>query len=281
MESLIDRLNEEEFDEFLFNSYPLETESCSLCSHLRWGSYDDKSNLTTKDENGEIPCCSDKKGIWEMSYDPSAERISAEDALNYKICERYDGPLPYEKEEVVEWLETRKQIVKELGFEPGKYYKDNRENAKLVDCSKLEIGNKCHIGILKGYEKIPIELISPLKLSKELKKTTSSYINSLYAFSKDLWEYYLKENKDKKNLNVLSEGIASYLTKLNGWTIEDFYLGSDVLNYLIKPKEWKLTNRNKGWYSDIHKYVIEPERKELIKDFTRCLAGVSYSISES
>ncbi len=288
MKKLIDLLSKEEIEEILFEEYPFETESCSQCSHHTFGDYDGKRKLRIDGkygENGEIHCCTDGKEFWEMAVDPCAEFLTAKDALEYEICGRYDGPIPFTKEEAVEWIEKRKQLIKEMGFEPGEYFKENAEISSLLDFKKLEFGNLEHIAIKKGDKKIPIGLISSKKLSEKLKKILPSrfdysFPNSPYSLAREKWKE-LQKTKDKKTLSILSEGIATYLTKLNGWTIEDYSLGSSVLNYLVRPKECEMTSRKHGWYSDLYKNVSDLERKKLVKKFVECLAGVSYSIAES
>lgn len=298
-ERLIDKLSEEEVDELLFEKYPFETESCGDCSHLRWGSYDKNSKIEEDGENGEIPCCSNGKEIWEMSTAPEASRLTAEDALKYlehNICGRYDGVIPFTEEEVEKWIKDREQLIKEIGFEPGEYFKDNEKLSELVATNKLEFGNKEHIDALRGYKKLMAELICPYKLSEKLKKVNpgindDAFPDSPYSLALKKYKELNKKN-DWKAINALSEGIAKYLTNLKMWTMEEFGLGQSVLYHIVRNKELKRWRRaiwesfgnpdkKVVWYQDMHRFIYkDKERKDLVKGLCNCLAGVSYSISE-
>lgn len=302
VERLIDKLSEEYVDELLFEEYPFQTEICSECSHFRWGSW---GKLKVKeDSDGEIPCCSDEKTIWEMDVNPSSNQLTAENALDYyslkghgHLCLRYDGDLPHTLEEIQEWTKNKKQIIKEIGFEPGKYFKDNIELGKLVDTSKMIFGNEECIEFVQGKKKISADLMCPYKIAAKLKEASPHmkgycFPDSLYSLALKKYEMSAKI-KDYKSLNALSEGIAKYLTGLNAWTMENYSLGQSVLYRIVRKdelKRWekaiKESFRNPNgkvvWYQDLHKFIYKDDnRKNLVKDLCNCLAGVSCSIAES
>jgi len=90
---------------------------------------------------------------------------------------------------------------------------------------------------------------------------------------------------------ILAPSMASRLTSLSSWTMEQYGLAQDVLfGYLMKEEElsafhiavkksFEHTDEH-AWYEDLHKFVKDENRVPIVKDLMRYIQGISCAISE-